>query len=175
MNDTMFNLYMEIAEAAKNERFCHGNSAVWCIVDINGNDVVINTMNGSRTIVDTPNPIVPHTCMVTYEIIIDLLMESKMEGGFQEFSIRKGESSYRKVADDVLSACREGRVRHFNGGQVYFDVKNHDYVMIVDTVSKGCFKISQFSKGGSWKYKKLTPDFKKIDDDTIAFLEKAFA
>lgn len=45
-------LFLEVAEAAETGRYCHGNGAIWNIVDADGNSVVINTMESTRSLCD---------------------------------------------------------------------------------------------------------------------------
>lgn len=76
MHQTTATLIGWIIDAAREGRYCHGNGAIYCIVDRVGNHQVIDLnggMFGTMTLVSQPNPVEPHVSISTATNLEDFL------------------------------------------------------------------------------------------------------
>jgi hypothetical protein len=148
MKDAIFNLFIEVLQAAAGGRFCHGNGAQWCVVDKMGNSVVIDTQAGTVTRT-ARNPIEPHSSNTVVRMLEDFLLGTEVfDGGFITL---KGHGGMSWAAREVLTANMEGRILHWNGGQCHV-VDGFNNVQVYDLCVAGEVRISSYGKHASWKY-----------------------
>ena len=148
MNDHIFGLFMEVINAAKSGRYCHGNAAQWHIVDVQGNSLCIDTISGKTEVV-TPNPVAPHICLTTARNLEQLLMTE--EATNRSETVQYGYHSVRNAALDILTAAKNNGIYYFNGGQCTID-SGWGSVRVYDTSVRGQVTIHTMGKMASWKY-----------------------
>ena len=165
MNDVVFNLFIEVINAAKTGRFCHGNAAQWYIVDVQGNNLCIDTTSGKIEVV-APNPVAPHVCLTTARNLEEFLMES--EANYRIPVICKGHGAVSMAAQDILSAHKNGRVLHYNGGQCTINT-GWGNVKVYDLCVAGQVTIHNYDKLGSWKYMRINNGYNLNEDSVKLF------
>lgn len=148
MNDHIFGLFIEVIKAAAGGRYCHGNGALWCIVDVHGNNVCIDTTTGKIHMV-APNPVKPHTNMRTARSLEQFLMSE--EAVDRSTTVQTGYHAVRNAALDILTAAKNNGIYYFNGGQCTID-SGWGSVRVYDTSICGQVTIHTMGKMASWKY-----------------------
>lgn len=165
MTDRLADLFQEVIDAAKEGRYCHGNGAIWCIVektwDGQFRNVVINTAEvnpfdgklGYKQYVDTANPVLPHKAEATANNLEALL--DRQTGSIVSYSYSDKEFAFTRIQQellrDAIEAGKEGRCIHFNGGQVYFKLKN-GFVRSVDFSIRGIVQVSDLGELATRNY-----------------------
>lgn len=165
MTDRLADLFQEVIDAAKEGRYCHGNGAIWCIVekawDGQFRNVVINTAEvnrfdgkvGYKQYVDTANPVLPHKAETTANNLEAFL--DRQTGSIVSYSYSDKEFAFTRIQQELLreaiKAGKEGRCIHFNGGQVYFKREN-GFVRVVDFSIRGIVQVSDLGKLATRNY-----------------------
>lgn len=166
MNDHIFGLFIEVIKAAAGGRYCHGNGALWCIVDVHGNNVCIDTTTGKIHMV-APNSIAPHTDMVTARNLEQFLMTE--EATNRSETVQYGYHSVRNAALDILRAAQNNGIFYFNGGQCTIDT-GWGNVRVYDTTVRGQVTIHTMGKFASWKYIKAVNGYRQqLDKQSLDF------
>lgn len=159
MTDRIFDLFQEVINAAREGHYCHGNGAIWCIVektwDGQFRNVVINTAEvnrfdgklGYKQYVDTANPVLPHKAETTANNLEAFL--DRQEGKVHSYSYNGEDFAFERNRSELLreaiKAGKEGRCIHFNGGQLYFKREN-GMVRVVDFSIRGTVRVCDFGK-----------------------------
>lgn len=166
MNDHIFSLFMEVINAAANGRYCHGNGAQWCIVDVQGNNLCIDTISGKTEFV-APNPVAPHTDMVTARNLEQFLMSE--EAVNRSETVQTGYHAVRNAALDILRAAQNNGVYYFNGGQCTIET-GWNSVRVYDTSVRGQVTVHTMGKMASWKYITANGGYKqKLNKESLDF------
>jgi hypothetical protein len=170
LTDYIFGLFIEVMEAAKEGRFCHGNAGQWIILDKNGKMIEIDTNEGvvNREL-NTPEQNPARVCMDTYDNISSMLMTSKTEEAYT--TVCSG-PEYRKVMATLIEMIEDGRLKHTNGGIWTGVAKYHPGLIVSYTVSvRGQITFSQRSLAASWQYNRNYPHFISVDQETVNYLK----
>lgn len=186
MTDRLADLFQEVIDAAKEGRYCHGNGAIWCIVekawDGQFRNVVINTAEvnrfdgkvGYKQYVDTANPVLPHKAETTANNL-EAFLDSQT-GSIVSYSYSDKEFAFTRIQQELLreaiKAGKEGRCIHFNGGQVYFKREN-GFVRGVDFSIRGIVQVSDYGKLQTRKYLKTGYDISSARKANEWWAEKA--
>lgn len=173
MTDWLAGLFGQVISAAKEGRYCHGNGAIWCIVeetyDGQYKNVVINTSEinfdgkiGRKEYVDTPNPVAPYKAdnvVNSLEQYLDLQTGSVESRTFtqKEFSVNAFNLILSDLLNEAVAAGKEGRCLHFNGAELYFK-KDNGLIRVVDFSIRGVVQVSDFGSLATRKYMKFNAD-----------------
>jgi hypothetical protein len=164
MTDYTYNLFQQVIDAAKEGRYCHGNGAIWCIVEkqLNGSirNVVINTSEtgynnqlGTKQYVDTANPVDPYVAMTTANNLESFL--DRQQGFVGNLNMTSKEYGYSAMLTreirEAVNAGKEGRCLHFNGGQLYYK-RSNELIRVVDFSIRGIIQISDFGQLATRNY-----------------------
>ena len=160
ITDRLFDLYQEVIKAAREGNYCHGNGAIWCIVeetwDGQFRNVVINTAEvnrfdgklGYKQYVDTANPVLPHKAEATARNLERFL--DSHDGEVHNFTYTDKEYAFTRIQQELMreaiKAGKEGRCIHFNGGQLYFKREGTELVRVVDFSIRGIVQVSDLGK-----------------------------
>lgn len=167
MQDKTFNLFIEVINAANDGRYCHGNGAQWCIVDNDGNNVVIDTIRNERVIVDTPNQVAPHAEVATAANLERFLMNS--EATNVNTTKYDGYYAVNTAVQDILAAAATNNVWHFNGGQTV--IEKWGCIYSYDTTTRGQVTVTSMGAFASWKYKRAAINKQPLSDEAIKFFK----
>lgn len=185
MTDHTYDLFQQVIDAAKEGRYCHGNGAIWCIVEkqLNGSlrDVVINTSQmgynnqlGIKKYVDSANPVAPYvanTVVNNLEAFLD-----RQTGSVASYSYSGGEYAFTRIRAELLreaiKAGKEGRCLHFNGGQVYFKREN-GYIRVVDFSLRSRVEVADFGALATRNYLQFGYDAAAVRSANKYWAEKA--
>lgn len=185
MADHTYDLFQQVINAAKEGRYCHGNGAIWCIVEkqLNGSlrNVVINTSQmgynnqlGIKQYVDSANPVAPYvanTTVTNLEAFLD-----RQTGSVGSYSYSGEEYAFVRIQSELLreaiKAGKEGRCLHFNGGQVYFKREN-GYIRVVDFSLRSRVEVADFGALATRNYLKFGYDAAAVRSANQYWAEKA--
>jgi hypothetical protein len=159
MTDRLADLYQEVIDAARDGRYCHGNGAIWCIVektwDGQFQNVIINTAEinpfdgkpGFKQYCETANPVLPHKAEMTANNLERFL--DVQTGPTNSYSYNDKEFGFQRILSELLrqaiKAGKEGRCIHWNGGQLYFKQENGS-VRAVDFSIRGIVHVTDYGK-----------------------------
>ncbi len=164
MNDHIFNLFIRVIKAAESGNFCHGNGAIWCIVE-DGKNVVINTMNGTVEFDVNPNPVAPHTCNTTVRSLEQFLMNQEASCSTVT---NEGYTNIRWAKEDILRAHNNNEVLYFNGGQCW--VLLGGMVSCYETALRGKVTITRYGRLASWQYLRASGGYRQqLSEESIKF------
>lgn len=186
ITDRLFDLYQEVIKAAREGNYCHGNGAIWCIVeetwDGQFRNVVINTAEvnrfdgklGYKQYVDTANPVLPHKAEATARNLERFL--DSHDGEVHNFTYTDKEYAFTRIQSELLreaiKAGKEGRCLHFNGGQVYFKREN-GYIRVVDFSLRSRVEVADFGALATRNYLKFGYDAAAVRSANQYWAEKA--
>jgi hypothetical protein len=149
MSGNLFNLFMEVISAAKEGRFIYGNGAQWHIIDRFGRMTVIDTCEGTTTLVPeyTGTPRTDHSQSRRLE---EFLMATQAEEG------HTGEIG-RNYAEEYIEDAKKNGNFIFGNGNHYFIRKGGTVVVyeMGTTIRRGMYQMVQFTAmttHGAWKY-----------------------
>lgn len=153
MTDERFRLFMMVIEAAKSERFMHGNGAQWFIIDQWGQKVMVDT-DAVKTVLVPDYSGMPHYAWSTAQNIERMLLCT--DGIIGETTL-----PYNRAFNRVRDHVADGDLVYTNGGQ--WTVYIGGTVMSFDLSTKdGSYghnfptaRVSIFSAHASWKYMQI--------------------
>lgn len=153
MTDERFRLFMMVIQAAKSERFMHGNGAQWFIIDQWGQKVMVDT-DAVKTVLVPDYDGTPHYAWSTAQNIERMLM---CTDGIIGETTMPYDRAFNRVRDHVA----DGHLVHTNGGQ--WTVYIGGTVMSFDLSTKdGSYghnfptaRVCIFSAHASWRYMEM--------------------
>ena len=153
MDNNTFTLFMEVINAAENGRYMYGNGAMWYIVDGFGQKVLINTVDGTRTLIPNYNAAEAHTDLRTAQSLVSFLEKSDRQAGYESTM------PYYQAKQMVADAARKNELLFTNGGQWYIN-----YSGTVVVVELGCIRrengremasMSAMNLHAAWGYRRF--------------------
>ena len=187
MTDHTYDLFQQVINAAKEGRYCHGNGAIWCIVEeqLNGSlrNVVINTSQmgydnqlGIKQYVDSANPVAPYVANTTAANLEAFL--DRQTGSVGSYSYSGEEYAFVRIQSELLreaiKAGKEGRCLHFNGGQLNFKRENGQ-IRVVDFSLRSRVEVADLGALATRNYLKFGYDAAKVRSANKFWAEKATA
>jgi len=169
MNNAIFSLFQEVINAARNGRYMFGNGAMWYIVDGFGSKVMINTVEGTKTMV--PNyqgtPVTDHA---TADSLEQFLAQTDASDWNQTTM------PYYTARDIVAQAAQKNELLFTNGGQWY--INSHGTVimvelgMMVNENGRQMARVNAASLHAAWKYRRFNGEATRatVDGDTKKYL-----
>jgi hypothetical protein len=157
---------MRVIEAARAGRYMHGNGAMWYLVDEQGRQVLIDTVNGTITPCPEYNASEPHVNNVVANELENWLMIVPAEQGYASQMPRWS------AMEAVRSATASGRLLFTNGGQWFVEEGGTvvSYELGVNAPDSARYA---YSIHGAWKYRRCTTTRVIVTDDIRKFLDIA--
>lgn len=146
MNDSTFNLFVRVINAAKTGNFVYGNGANWHIVEDN-KDVFINTQLGTVEMSNVASTAVKVTDMNTVRNMQQFLMAS--ESTTQTVHL-DGYHNRKMAVDAILWANNNNDLLYSNGAQ--YCVRTGGLVTIWDIGAKGRVTVTYKGALASWQH-----------------------
>lgn len=157
---------MRIISACRSGRYIFGNGAMWYLVDEQGRQIVIDTVNGTTAFIPDYMPEMdPHTNESTARSIEEFLMNSS--AGYTS----EGELPRYEAMEMVRRATRDGGLWFTNGCQWY--VEYCGAIQAVELLNSQSVKVKVYSQLASYQYKRWTSHKAVVTDDIKRFLDIA--
>lgn len=166
MDNKTFNLFMEVINAAKEGRYMYGNGAMWYIVDIYGQKVMINTVNGTKELIPTYNGEARTDMRVAQDLEAFLSHEEAAD-------VHTTEHNYMTARDMVATAARRNELLFTNGNLCY--IKMSGTVVIAELGTQQYKKgqgyvtnVHAMSLHAAWKYLRFNGENTRVQlDDSL--------
>jgi hypothetical protein len=159
-------MFMRVISACRTGRFFFGNGAMWYILDDQGRQVMIDTVNGTTTFVPDYMPETdPHTNESTARSIEEFLMNSS--AGY----VSEGELPRYQAMDMIRRATADGGLWFTNGCQWYIEYCGG--IQAVELLSTSQVKVKVYSQLASYQYKRWTGKRAVVTSDIKQFLDIA--
>jgi hypothetical protein len=157
---------MRIISACRSGRFFFGNGAMWYILDDQGRQVMIDTVNGTATFIPDYMPEMPaHSNEMVARSIEEFLMNSS--AGYTS----EAEMPRYQAMDMIRRATRDGGLWFTNGAQWYIEYCGG--IQAVELLNSQSVKVRVYSQLASYQYKRWTSHKAVVTDDIKKFLDIA--